>query len=85
MGEGADIEAVVVRALSVELKVSEDAIRTMASLKDGCRMDSISAANVAFALEEELGIEIEIEKGDAFDSLGDIVALVTRCVAGKAN
>lgn len=74
---------VIVKALSIELKLPEESIRAAASLKTDCRLDSIAAANVAFAIEEELGVEIEILKDDSFDTVGEIVALVARSGLGR--
>jgi acyl carrier protein len=73
-----DVEAAVLAALSIELKVSEAEIRAVRSLKTDLKMDSIAAVNVAFMLEEELGIEIELRDDDAFDSIEAIVNVVSR-------
>lgn len=71
----------VVGALALELKQTEDAVRSAHSLKQDLGMDSIAAVNVAFVLEEEFGIEIEIARGESFDSVADIVSIVERCLA----
>lgn len=68
----------IVRALAIELKVSYESILSARSLRDEFKMDSIAAVNVAFAVEEEFGIEIEINEGDRFDSVDDIVGIVRR-------
>jgi acyl carrier protein len=73
-----DIAGIVVAALAVELKVSVDRVRQARSLKNELQMDSIAAVNVAFAIEEELDVEIEIDERDAFDSVHEIVAVVQR-------
>ena len=44
-------------------------------------MDSIAVVNVAFALEDELGIEIEIVEGESFDSVSSIVSIVRRVLS----
>lgn len=75
-----DLWDAVVRALAVELKVSEDQVVRARSLKAEMKMDSIAAVNVAFMLEEELGVEIEILEGDQFDSLDQVMAVVQRAV-----
>lgn len=77
------IAEAVVRALAIELKVSEGAIRSARSLKRDLKMDSISAVNVAFALEEEYDVEIDIREGDDFDSLEQIVDVVERAVTSR--
>lgn len=73
-----DPEGIVVRALALELKTSEDRIRSARSLKDDLKMDSIAAANVAFMIEEECGVEVEFDEADSFDTLEAIVAIVGR-------
>jgi acyl carrier protein len=70
----------IVRALAVELKVSEDVVRSTRSLREELRMDSIAAVNVAFAIEEEFDIEIEMSESDQFDSVEAICAVVMRSV-----
>lgn len=80
-GYGDDLERVgraVARALATELKVSEEAIRRAKSLRTEFGMDSIAAVNVAFMVEEELSIEIEMRESDIFDSVDDMVAIVRR-------
>jgi acyl carrier protein len=73
-----DPTAVVVRALATELKASEGEVRSARSLKADLKMDSIAAANVAFMIEDEYDIEIQIDENDAFDSVDAIVAIVRR-------
>lgn len=81
--EGAfDLRGVVVRALAMELKVSEAAVEGARSLKSELKMDSIAAANVAFVVEEALGVEIEITKDDDIDTVGAIIAVVLRSTPG---
>lgn len=84
-GGGADLRALVVAALSVELKMAAEVVRSANSLKHDLGMDSIGAVNVAFALEEELGIEIELTRGEPFDSVDDIVAIVDRCLGVRSR
>lgn len=70
----------VVRALALELKRAEEVVLAARSLKRELGMDSIGAINVAFALEEQLGIEIDVGRGEAFDSVSEIVLIVERCM-----
>jgi len=76
--EPVDPTDVVVQALAVELKTSEERVRAARSLKADLKMDSIAAVNVAFLIEEEYEIEIEIDERDSFDSVEAIVAIVRR-------
>lgn len=74
----------VVEALALELRKAQEDICKAKSLRLEVGMDSIAAINVAFALEEQLGIEIEIARGEAFDSVDDVVAIIERnIVAGR--
>jgi len=85
---GCDLEVVrqtVVRALAIELKVQEDVIREARSLREECGMDSIAAVNVAFVVEEELSIDIEMKESDVFDSVADMVAIVSRSVGRETT
>jgi acyl carrier protein len=70
----------VVRALATELKVSAESVCKARSLRGEFGMDSIAIVNVAFVVEEELSIEIEMNEGDNVDSVDDIVAVVNRSV-----
>lgn len=74
------VRGAIVRALAIELKVSEDLIRNTKSLRNELAMDSIAAVNVAFVVEDELSIEIEMRESDVFDSVEDLVAIVRRSV-----
>lgn len=78
-----DLKAAIVRVLSVELKTSEDRVRRALSLKDELGLDSIAAANATFALEDEFSVDIEIDEGDVFDTVDDLVVLVRRALKGS--
>lgn len=73
-----DRSDVVVRVLSVELEVSADEVRAARSLRNDLGMDSIAAANVLFHLEEEFGVELDLEAADRLDSLPEILQVVDR-------
>ena len=68
----------VVRALATELKVDGVRVRCAGSLRSDLGMDSIAAVNVAFALEDELGIEIDVVDGESLDSVSSIVSVIQR-------
>ena len=59
-----DLRALVVAALSFELKKTAGLSAQQIPLKRDLGMDSIGAVNVAFSLEEELGIEIELVRSE---------------------
>jgi acyl carrier protein len=73
-----EIAATVVRLMAIELKTSEDKVRCARSFRSDLGMDSIAAANVLFALEEEYGIEIRLENVERLDTLSEIEAVVSR-------
>lgn len=73
-----DLPDIVVQILAVELKASREHVRRAKSLRNELGLDSIGAANATFALEDELGIEIEIHEEDTFDTIDDIVGIVLR-------
>jgi acyl carrier protein len=75
-----DLGTLVVRILATELKASEDRIREAKSLRRDLGMDSIAAANAAFALEDECDIDLDIGEDDTFDTVEEIVAVVRRAL-----
>lgn len=75
-----EIQDVVVRALSIELKRPESAVSQSMSLKSDFQMDSIAAVNVAFMIEDALSIEIRLEDDDTFDTVRAIVDVVRRAI-----
>jgi acyl carrier protein len=77
-----DLKSTIVRILSIELKTSEDRVRRAGSLKNELGLDSIAAANATFALEDEFSVDIEIDEGDVFDTVDDLVVLLRRALNG---
>lgn len=74
------LQAFVVAALATELKVPQELVLAAASLRKECKMDSIAAANVAFLVEEEFGIELEISEGREFDCIESVMKVVVRAL-----
>ena len=70
----------IVQALVIELKTSAERVLCARSLKNELGLDSIAAANVTFALEDEYSVDIEIEDGDAIDSVDDLVKLLRKAL-----
>lgn len=81
MAEGEAAETVV-RLIAIELNVPEDEVRAAGSLRRDLKMDSIAAANLLFALEEECGVELELDEVQRFDTVSDIAAVVARSRRG---
>jgi len=68
----------IVEVLAIELHKTNEEVRAARSLRGDLGMDSIAAANVLFSLEEELGLELDLEDVEGLDSLSEIVAVVDR-------
>lgn len=66
----------VIRQIAIELKVEEAEVLRARSLRDDLKMDSVGAANVLFALEEELGVEIDLDDVVSLDTVADIQVVV---------
>ena len=66
----------VVRALSVELEVPTADILAATSLRGDVGLDSMSIANVVFALEEEFACELDLEGTKRLDTVDDIARLL---------
>lgn len=66
----------IVRMIAIELETTEDQVRTAGSLRNDLGMDSIAAANVLFSLEQELGVELDLDEVEGLDSVVDIAGLV---------
>lgn len=81
--EEGNLTDIIVRALATELKTSEADVRSARSLKADLRMDSIAVVNVAFVIEDEFDIEIEIDENDEFDSVAGIAAIVRRVLEAR--
>lgn len=80
MMDPVQLRKLIIQALAVELKVAERSVESAKSLRGELRMDSIAAANVAFVIEEALGVDVEIKKGDDIDSVEAIVAVARRAL-----
>ena len=73
-----DIADTVIRLIAIELQISEAEVRQAQSLRTDLGMDSIAAANLMFALEEEYGVEISLDQVERLDTLPEIEAVVNR-------
>ena len=66
----------IVQVIAIELETTEAEVRAAASLRNNLGMDSIAAANVLFSLEEELGVELDLDEVESLDSVAEIAGLV---------
>jgi acyl carrier protein len=80
-----DVHETIVRLIAIELKVSEQDVRKARSLKNDLSMDSIAAANLLFALEEEYGIEMNLDDVSTLDTLPELEDVVSRSLAADAT
>lgn len=76
-----EVAETVVRLVAIELRTSEDRVRSCASLRRDLGLDSIAAANVLFALEQEYGVEIRLDDVERLDSLEDVAVAVERSLS----
>ncbi len=77
----AEVADTVARLVAIEMKTSEERVRRMRSFRSDLGMDSIAAANLLFAVEEEYGIELDPDELGRLDSLADVVGAVERAFA----
>ena len=80
-----EVEKAVVRALCVELEVSEPDVMAASSLRRDVGMDSMSVANVVFAREEDFACELDLEGAKRLDTVGDIALLLQSALESRAN
>jgi acyl carrier protein len=59
-------------AISRELEIPASSLVDNASLRHQYGLDSVAAVNIVFALETQLGIEIDIRELAAVDSIDDL-------------
>jgi len=70
----------IVRIVSIELGVGEDVVRRAGSLRVELSMDSVAAANILFRLEEEFGVELDVDVVEVIESMSDIEAIVVGAI-----
>jgi acyl carrier protein len=75
----------VLEVLATELKVPMSRVRSAQSLRNDLGMDSISAANALFTLEEIYGVELPLESADGVDTVSGIAAVVRRAVERRSG
>lgn len=73
MIERQEIESQVIQVLAEMLHREASAIRPESSLMDDLEMDSFTAIEMLFQLEDRYGIEIPDEQVQAFKTVRDIV------------
>ena len=71
-----NIESEVISAISKKLRVERDLIRVDSKLAD-LRLDSLDLAELLFALEDRLKRAISIQQGDKFETIQDVINLVS--------
>ncbi len=77
-----EVTEAVIRALSIELKAPEGAVRAAASLRGELGMDSIAVANVLYALEDEYGCELDLDGVKRLDSVEDLAEVLGGAIGG---
>jgi len=64
-------------AISDELEIPAESLVDSASLREEYGLDSVAAVNIVFALETELGFEIDIRRLAGVDSIDDLKRLIS--------
>jgi acyl carrier protein len=78
-----DLRGFLVRLIAIELAIAEEKVLAARSLREDLGMDSIHAANILFALEDELGIEfLEIPR---VDTLAGIESAIREWAATRST
>ena len=81
-------EAVIQKIRSVisqELEVDLASLLDNASLREEYGLDSVAAVNIIFALEKDLGLEIDTKQLAHVDSIDDLRVLVVAQFGEKNN
>jgi acyl carrier protein len=65
-------------AISHELEIPVESLTDDASLREEYGLDSVAAVNIVFALETELGVEIDIRRLAGIDSIDDLKRLLSQ-------
>lgn len=73
-----EIMDTVARLVAIELRIPEEKVRRCRSLRKDLGMDSIAAANVLFALEQEYGVEIRLDEVEGLDNIEAVAVAVER-------
>jgi len=72
----ADAAEVVVGIVAIELRASEEQVRSARSFRGELGMDSIALANIVYALEEEYDCELAVEGVKRLDTVADLVRVL---------
>ncbi|HZR82615.1 MAG TPA: acyl carrier protein [Candidatus Binatia bacterium] len=75
----------VIRLIAIELDIPPAEVRKASSLRRDLKVDSVAAANLLFALEEEYAVDLDLERVDKLDTVDDIATLVERSIGSKAD
>ena len=81
-------EAVIQKIRSVisqELEVDPASLLDSASLREEYGLDSVAAVNIIFALEKDLGLEIDTKQLAHVDSIDDLRVLVAAQFGEKSS
>jgi len=80
MIDNTSLTTLVASVIATELKVTQQMVIDAVSLRRDLKMDSIAVVNVAFALEDALGIELDVARDQSFDSIESIVEALQRAI-----
>lgn len=75
----------VINLVAIELEISPAEVTHASSLRRDLKADSVAAANLLFALEEEFAIELDLERVGTLDTIDEIASLVERSLRTKVR
>lgn len=70
-------------AISQELEIDPRSMVDDASLRREYGLDSVAAVNIVFALERDLGLEIDMKQLARIDSINELIGLLARELTKK--
>ena len=63
-----------------QLDIDEDSIKETSSFTDDFDIDSLEVVDLIMRVEEEFDIEIPEDQSENFKTVGDIVAVIQKCI-----
>jgi acyl carrier protein len=66
----------ITRLIAIEMNVPEEVVRKAGSLRKELGMDSVAAASLLFAIEEEFSILLDLTNVEDVDSPTELASLV---------
>ena len=71
----------ICKAIAEQFGISTELITDEQSLIQDLRADSLDRVEICMAIEDDFGIDIDDDEAEACETVGEIVALVSRLTA----